>query len=89
MEEWTNKKLMKFSTDKCKVLHLEQNNSMKPRRQATEQAEKDLGMLVDSGLCLSKYCTLAAGETKGILGCTSTCEAASGFCIHFWAYLLQ
>ena len=27
LEEWTNKNFMKFSKDKCKVLHLEKRNT--------------------------------------------------------------
>lgn len=80
---------MNFSMDKCEVLHLEQNSSMKPHRQVTEQAEKDLEMLVDNGLWLSKYHTLAATEISSTLGGTSTSEAASGLCIQFWAYPVQ
>ncbi|KAJ7400444.1 hypothetical protein BTVI_105414 [Pitangus sulphuratus] len=41
----------------------------------SNSAEKDLGVLADSKLCLSQQCPPVDEETIGILGCTRKCVA--------------
>ncbi|GAB0180014.1 mitochondrial enolase superfamily member 1 [Grus japonensis] len=74
VESWANRKLMKFSKGKCRVLHLGRN---KPKHQyrlgvdllGRSSAEKDLGVLVDNKLSMSQQCALVAKKANGILGC--------------------
>ncbi|GAB0182562.1 mitochondrial enolase superfamily member 1 [Grus japonensis] len=74
LEEWTNKGLMKFSKDKCKVLYLGQTKPLQQYVLGTDQlgsrsAEQDLEVLVHSGLNRSQQCALAARQAGSILGC--------------------
>jgi len=72
VEKQANGNLMKFNKDKCDVLHLGRNNLM---HQYTLQAnwlessfaEKDLGVLVDKKLTMSKQSVLAAEAASSIL----------------------
>ncbi|KAK4826478.1 hypothetical protein QYF61_009474 [Mycteria americana] len=55
LEEWTNRDLMKFNKDKCKVLYLEQTNPLQQcglgiGQLGSGSAEQDLEVLVGSGL---------------------------------------
>jgi len=65
---------MKFSKDKCSVLHLERNNPMHQYRLGTDMlesssVERDLGVLVDDRLIVSQQCALVVKKANGILGC--------------------
>ncbi|CAM5085162.1 unnamed protein product [Eretmochelys imbricata] len=55
LEDWAKRNLMRFNTDKCRVLHLGRKNSMHCYRLETDwlsgnSAEKDLGITVDEKL---------------------------------------
>ena len=77
--EWAGCCQLRFNADKCKVLHLGQNNpeqtySMKQRGTGervtlgTSEGEKDLGALMDSELKFSKRVEEQVNKANRILG---------------------
>ncbi|GAB0176341.1 mitochondrial enolase superfamily member 1 [Grus japonensis] len=74
LEEWANKKFMKFNKDKCKVLHLGKHNPGVQHRPGSTQlgsssVERDLGVVVDNRLNMSEHCAAAAKKANRMLGC--------------------
>ncbi|GAB0186081.1 mitochondrial enolase superfamily member 1 [Grus japonensis] len=72
--EWANKNLMKFSKDKCKVLHLGKHNpgvqyGLGSTWLESSSVERDLGILVGNKLNMSKHCATVTKKANRILGC--------------------
>ncbi|KAK4830620.1 hypothetical protein QYF61_012445 [Mycteria americana] len=74
LDRWARVHCMRFNKAKCQVLHLGHDNPMQCYRLEEEwlescPAEKDLRLLVNSWLNMSRQCAQVAKKANGILAC--------------------
>ena len=74
--KWSEEWLMMFNADKCKVIHFGARNENSSYELGIEclavsEAERDLGIIIDADLKVSKQCVKAATTANCVLGMIS------------------
>jgi len=80
--------LVRFDKASCEVLHVDQGNPkhkhrLGGERTETSPVEKDVGVLVDQELGMTRQCALAAPKANRALGCIPSSVGSGrerGFC---------
>jgi len=86
LERGARVNIMKFSMAKCKALHMGRGNPNHKYRLGREwiensPEEKDLGLLADEKLNMTRWCVLAAWKASCTLGCIpSNMGTGTRFC---------
>ncbi|CAM4669521.1 unnamed protein product [Lepidochelys kempii] len=103
---WSISNRMKFNSEKGKVMHLGINNKNFNYKLGTHQLEvteeeKDLGVLVDHRMTMSRQCDMAVKKANAVLGCTSRDEEVLiplyqalvrphlEYCVQFWSPMFK
>ena len=73
LDEWSDKWLLKFNKEKCKVMHIGRRNmghnyTLKNTTLSITSQEKDLGILITPNLKPSEQVTRAAASANSMLG---------------------
>ncbi|PKU38776.1 hypothetical protein llap_10919 [Limosa lapponica baueri] len=73
LEKWTNRNVMNFNKEKCKILHLGKNSPVHQYTLGGDNlessfAEKALGFIVVTKLNMNQHCALVAKAANCILG---------------------
>ncbi|XP_059581297.1 uncharacterized protein LOC106737704 isoform X1 [Alligator mississippiensis] len=78
LQKWADENRMGFNVDKRRVLHLGRRNPHPMYRRGSSplestEAERDLGVIIDSRMNMSRQCQTAASKASQTLSCIQRC----------------
>ncbi|XP_059575306.1 uncharacterized protein LOC132245913 [Alligator mississippiensis] len=78
IQKWADENRMGFNVDKCRALHLGRRNPQHTYRLGSSplestEAERDLGVIIDSKMNMSRQCQTAASKASQTLSCIQRC----------------